>query len=124
MRRAVMIAGAALMFGAPALAQDVTVEKRTTITREVPEPPASGSTVPTVIVAPHPPPPPRAEIPPPPPAPAMVWLEGHWGWNPATGAYVWVDGRYAAAPRAHAAWIPGHWVQRPDGWIWDDGRWD
>ena len=59
MRHALAIAGAVLIFGAPALADEVTIEKRT-ITREVTrEAPESGSTVPNVIIAPGPPPPPR-----------------------------------------------------------------
>jgi hypothetical protein len=120
MRRALLAAGAALIFAGPALADSVTIEKKT-ITREEP---ASGSTVSTVVVAPNPPPPPRAEVPPPPPGPAMVWMGGHWSWNPESHTYVWLTGKYAAPPREHAAWAPGHWAQRPDGWVWQEGRWD
>jgi hypothetical protein len=113
---------AALLVAAPALAQEVTIEKKeTTITREVPE---SGSTVSTVVVAPNPPPELRVETPPPPPGPAMVWVGGNWRWNPETRDYVWAAGRYAEPPRPRAAWVPGHWVQRPDGWVFVDGRWD
>jgi hypothetical protein len=124
MKRALVIAGAALIFAAPALADEVTVEKRT-ITKEVTQDaPESGSTVSTVIVAPNPPPPPRAEAPPPPPGPEMVWMTGHWSWDPATKTYHWVGGKYAEPPRPKAAWLPGHWAERPGGWVWVNGRWD
>ena len=121
MRRALITAGAVLILSAPAFADEVTIEKKTTITREVPE---SGSTISTVIVAPNPPPPIQAEVPPPAPGPEMVWMSGHWGWDPETRSYVWVGGEYAAPPRPRAAWMPGRWIQRPEGWVWEDGRWD
>jgi hypothetical protein len=126
MRRAILAAGAALVFAGPALADDMTIEKKTiTTTKEVTtEPPASGSTVSTVIVAPNPPPEPRVEVRPPPPGPAVVWAGGHWSWSPPTHSYVWVPGRYVEPPRAHAAWVPGHWLKRGDGWVFEDGRWD
>lgn len=122
MKRAFLtVAGAALLFGAPALAQTTTIEKQTTITKEVPE---TGSTVSTVVIAPTPPPPPQVETPPPPPGPAMVWVGGHWSWNPEARTHVWVRGKYAEPPRPRAAWVPGGWTQRPDGWVFVEGRWD
>jgi len=27
-------------------------------------------------------------------------------------------------PREHAAWTAGRWVERPNGWMWEEGRWD
>ena len=110
MRRALLAASAALIFAVPALADEVTVEKKTTTTTTTREVPKSGSTVSTVIVAPNPPPPPRDEIAPPAPGPAMVWMTGHWMWNPDAQSYVWVHGKYAEPPREHAAWAPGHWA--------------
>jgi hypothetical protein len=120
MKRALLTAGAILIMAAPAFADDVTIEKKT-ITRTVPE---SGSTVSNVIVAPNPPPPPRAEAPPPSPGPEMVWMSGHWTWKPEARNYVWLEGKYATPPRPRAAFVPGRWVQRTEGWIWEDGRWD
>jgi hypothetical protein len=35
-----------------------------------------------------------------------------------------VAGKYLEPPREHAAWAPGRWVQRPDGWVWQEGHWD
>ena len=124
MRRVLMIAGAALICAAPALAEDVTVEKQTTITKElVPAEPLSGSTTSTVIVAPEAPPPPRIEVRPAPPRPDMVWMEGHWEWNPQTHTYGWTQGTFAEPPRPRAVWTPGHWQQRPDGWVFTPGHW-
>jgi hypothetical protein len=126
MRRALLAAGAALVFAGPALADDVTIEKRTTTTTKqlTTEAPASGSTVSTVIVAPNPPPEPRVEVRPPPPGPTVVWVGGNWRWNAAEHNHVWVPGKYVEPPRAHAAWVPGRWIHRPDGWVFEDGRWD
>ena len=129
MRRALLAASAAL-FGAgiiagPALAAEVTIEKKTTTTKEITkEVPESGSTISTVIVAPDPPPPPRVETMPPPPGPDVVWVKGHWGWSPDTHNYVWAPGEYREPPRAHAAWVAGRWIERPNGWVWEEGRWD
>ena len=124
MKRVLMIAGAAVLFAGPALAADVTIEKRTTVTKElVPAEPGSGSTEATIIVAPEAPPPPRVEVRPAPPQPGMVWQDGHWEWNPRTQTYAWVSGEFAAPPRPQAGWVPGHWQKRPDGWIWTPGRW-
>jgi hypothetical protein len=120
MRRLLVAAGAVLLFTAPAFAQSsVTVEKKTTITKEEP---SVGSTVSTTIIAPNPPPAPRVETPPPPPGPRMVWTPGHWTWE--RDKYVWLGGKYVEPPREHAAWVAGRWVQRPNGWLWEEGRWD
>jgi len=121
MKRALLTAGAILILAAPAFAQSsVTIEKKT-ITKEVPE---SGSTVSTIVVAPNPPPPPRAEARPAAPGPEMVWMSGHWSWKPEAGSYAWIEGKYAMPPRPRAAWLPGSWTQHPDGWVWEEGRWD
>ena len=121
MKRTLLTAGAILILAAPAFAQSsVTIEKKT-ITKEVPE---SGSTVSTVVVAPTPPPPPRAEARPPAPGPEMVWTEGHWSWKPDARNYAWIEGKYVMPPRPHAAWMPGRWTQRTEGWVWEDGRWN
>jgi hypothetical protein len=124
MRRVLMIAGAALICAGPALAADATIEKQTTVTKElVPAEPHSGSTVSTVIIAPEAPPPPRVEVRPEPPRPGMVWMEGHWEWSPQTRTYRWVAGEFAEPPRPRAVWSPGHWQQRPDGWVFTPGHW-
>ena len=96
MRRVLMIAGAALICAGPALAEDVTVEKHTTVTKElVPAEPNSGSTTSTVIIAPEAPPAPRVEVRPEPPRPGMAWMEGHWGGAPRPGP---IAGSPASSP--------------------------
>jgi hypothetical protein len=80
-------------------------------------PPAYGA---TAMVAPQAPPPQYEAVPPPPPGPAMVWTPGYWNW---AGRWVWVPGRYAARPYAHAVWVPGQWRPRHGGWVWVQGHW-
>lgn len=125
MKHALLVAGAILILAGPALADEVTIEKDTTTTTTTePAVPSVGSTEPTVIVAPSPPPAPRVEVPPPVPGPGLAWIPGHWTWNPGAMAFGWIAGRYAEAPRAHAAWDTGHWVHHGDGWVWEEGHWD
>jgi hypothetical protein len=124
MRRALLAAGAVVLFAAPALADELTVDKKTVTTTTTTRTPEVGSTVSTVIIAPTPPPPPRVEVPPPVPGPDMAWIPGHWRWSRGGQNYVWDDGRYAEPPRARAAWMAGHFERRPDGWIWTEGHWD
>ena len=126
MKRALVIAGAILLAAGPALAdQTITYEKSTTTTSTsvAPVAPDVGSTTSTVVIAPAPPPMPRVEPPPPPPGPAVAWIPGHWSWSPDSSGYVWIDGRYAEPPRAHASWDAGQWVHRGAGWVWEDGHW-
>ncbi len=83
-------------------------------TPPAPPPPSTAS------LAPNPPPPPETETPPPAPAPTYVWEPGHWYWNGAQ--YHWQQGRYIAKPTTTATYIPGHWEQRPEGWLWVGGQ--
>jgi hypothetical protein len=125
MKRALIAAGAVLIFAAPALADSWTIEKDTTTTSSSSSVvPQSGSTVSTVVIAPTPPPPPRIVAAPPPPGPGVAWMPGHWMWNPATQDYAWAHGRYAEPPRVGVAWRPGHWIERAGGWMWIEGHWD
>jgi hypothetical protein len=67
---------------------------------------------------------PGQAVPPPPPGPQaayMVWQPGRWRWN--GNRYVWINGHYARAPRAHAVWVDGHWVARHGRWVWVPGHW-
>ena len=66
------------------------------------------------------PPPLQQEVIPPPPGAAMVWTPGYWSW---AGRWVWVPGRYAARPYAHAVWVPGQWRPRHGTWVWVPGHW-
>src|ERR1700756_4231538 len=67
-----------------------------------------------------PPPLQQEAVPPPPPGPAMVWTPGYWSW---AGRWVWMPGRYAARPYAHAVWVPGQWRPRHGTWVWVPGHW-
>jgi hypothetical protein len=71
--------------------------------------------------APSPPPPPEVETPPPTPSPTYVWESGHWYWNGLQ--YHWQAGKYVAKPAATATFKPGHWEQRPEGWVWVNSEW-
>ena len=50
-----------------------------------------------------------------------VWTRGYWNWNGVS--YVWVPGRYVAAPFPDAVWIGGRWVARGHAWTWVDEHW-
>lgn len=77
-----------------------------------------------IIYAPTAPPPPRAEqAPPPPPSSTMAWQAGYWQWGGSN--YEWVPGRYVERPNTSLPnWVPGHWDQQPQGWMWTDGHWE
>ena len=66
------------------------------------------------------PPAPQVESIPPAPSSTHVWIGGYWAWR---GRWVWVGGTYVVRPRAAAVWVPGHWDQRPRGWVWVPGHW-
>jgi hypothetical protein len=121
MKRALITAGAVLIFAAPALADSWTIEKETTTT-------SSSSVVPLTNPAPavvveQPPPPARTELPPPPPDADAAWVAGHWRWDTANQTYVWLHGHYVQPPEFGVAWVPGHWDRRADGWAWVYGHW-
>jgi len=70
----------------------------------------------TTSPAPSPPPPPQAETPP--PAPTHLW-------NPVIGvgtARNIIGSREGTSPSRRRP-IPGHWEQRPEGWLWVGGQW-
>ena len=56
------------------------------------------------------------------PGPSFVWEPGHWYWNGMQ--YQWQPGRYIAKPTTTATYTPGHWEQRPEGWVWVGGTWN
>ena len=68
-----------------------------------------------------PPPPPEVEVPPPAPSPTYVWEPGHWYWNGLQ--YHWQPGKYIVKPTEAATYKPGHWEQRPEGWVWVASQW-
>ena len=69
------------------------------------------------------PPPPRREIIVARPYPDAVWIPGYYRWNGRRHHYLWVRGRWARPPHAHAEWVEGHWEQRHNEWVYFEGRW-
>lgn len=67
------------------------------------------------------PPPLRTELIPIRPGLGYVWLPGYWSREPR--GYVWVTGRYEAAPARHRAWVPGRWQHDRGGWYYTQGHW-
>ena len=67
------------------------------------------------------PPAPQIETIPVAPGPGYAWHPGVWRWNGER--YIWVGGRYFRRPYGNAEWVPGHWVHRPQGWVWRAGHW-
>jgi len=49
-----------------------------------------------------------------------VWTPGYYRWH---HGYSWISGRYVVPPRPYAVWVPGCWVQRPQGYVWVQGYW-
>ena len=118
MRHRVLAAGVAMLtIGAPALADTPMSPDGMTQIAQVQTPP-----FPPPITVPTPPPAPQPEFPPPAPSPTYVWQAGHWSWNGVQ--YYWEPGKYVERPTASASYVPGHWEQRPSGWVWVEGRWE
>jgi hypothetical protein len=67
------------------------------------------------------PPRPIVERLPPRPGPAYVWTPGYYRWQGER--HVWVGGVWVVPPRAHARWVPAHWVKAPGGWRFIEGHW-
>lgn len=55
------------------------------------------------------------------PGPGYAWHGGYHRWDGAR--YVWMPGSYVAAPRPHAYWVAGRWVNSPRGYYWREGYW-
>src|SRR5580658_1460864 len=55
------------------------------------------------------------------PGPGYVWVPGYNSW--AGSNYHWVGGRWEVPPRPHAAWVPGHYVDRYGHSEYIEGHW-
>ena len=55
------------------------------------------------------------------PSPHHIWIDEEW--EPRSGAYVFIGGRWAEPPHPGWIWIPGHWKQGRNGWYWKPGHW-
>lgn len=50
-----------------------------------------------------------------------VWINGYHKWD--GHAFVWVPGRWEAAPHPNAKWEAAHWRHDHDNWVFVEGRW-
>jgi hypothetical protein len=50
-----------------------------------------------------------------------VWAEGYHRWDGRR--YTWRRGYWVRPPRAHAYWVPAHWVHSRYGWYLVRGHW-
>lgn len=55
------------------------------------------------------------------PGPAHVWARGYWDWSGAS--WVWISGRWAAAPVARATWVPAQYTRVSTGWRYVPAHW-
>jgi len=55
------------------------------------------------------------------PGPGYVWGPGYHHWDGR--GYVWRPGEWMNPPHKQAHWVPPHWQQRHDGWVFVEGHW-
>ena len=56
------------------------------------------------------------------PVQPYLYSPGHW--ESRGGVQVWVGGPYAVE-NPGAYFVPGRWLQQPDGsWLWIEGHWE
>jgi hypothetical protein len=77
-----------------------------------------------IYYVPAPPPAPIYEVQTAPPGPLELffWQPGHWRWE--GGRYIWHRGIWARRPHPAAVWMAPHWEQRPQGYVFIEGRWN
>lgn len=59
---------------------------------------------------------------PPQPSNVHVWIDGGWGWNGQSHAYVQRAG-YWDKPRQGQKYVSGRWHSSPKGKYWENGSW-
>ena len=52
-----------------------------------------------------------------------IWIDGDWGWNSRSHAYVQKTG-YWESPRQGKRYVSGRWQSTPIGKSWIKGRWE
>ncbi|HTQ78699.1 MAG TPA: hypothetical protein VMM92_01800 [Thermoanaerobaculia bacterium] len=57
------------------------------------------------------------------PGPGYAWVPGYWDWVPERADYVWVEGRWAQPPHAHAVWVAPRYERHRGGWFYQRGHW-
>jgi hypothetical protein len=56
------------------------------------------------------------------PSNVHVWIDGGWGWNSQSHAYVQRAG-YWDKPRQGQTYVAGRWQSSPKGKYWQNGSW-
>ena len=56
------------------------------------------------------------------PSTLHVWIDGDWGWNSQSHAYVQRAG-YWERPRQNQVYVSGNWHSTPKGKSWSKGHW-
>jgi hypothetical protein len=69
------------------------------------------------------PPPPRQEVVVAAPYPEAVWIAGYHRWDYATGAYIWVPGRWDRPPHPGWVWHGARYPRRGGRYGFVDGHW-
>lgn len=57
-----------------------------------------------------------------------MWIPGYWDLqgnrnSAARAGWVWLSGRWVAAPARGARWEPAHWGMLDEWWSWIPGHW-
>ena len=78
--------------------------------------PPSSQPANTIVVREAPPPPRSEDVPAQPPSP-----DGHWEYQ--NNNYVWISGRWITRPQPSSEYVPPHWENRPEGWVYVQGYW-
>jgi hypothetical protein len=55
------------------------------------------------------------------PSPRHVWIGEEW--TPNGRDYNYRPGFWGVPPTGRAIWVPGHWANRPRGYVWVPGHW-
>src|SRR5260370_26117646 len=75
---------------------------------------------PAPVAVEYAPPPLQAEYIPPPPFEGTFWVGGYWHWE---GDWMWVRGRWAAAPRPGFVWTEPYYENRDGIVVFVGGHW-
>jgi len=75
----------------------------------------------TMVQQAPPPPPAYSETVPPPPAPNAVWSPGYWVFDGRS--YRWVAGAWLIPPPGAHAYVPAHWENQGDRYVYVQSSW-
>lgn len=57
------------------------------------------------------------------PGTTYMYVQDDWTWNPTTNTWDWNGNRWVERPKVNETWVPGHWTNTTDGWMWVEGHW-